>query len=295
MIKRIIHIASAAHLKCKLNQLVIVSKEGKDHQVPIEDIGFLILDNTQITHSQHLLAECLSQNVAVLICDNKHLPAGLLMPLTGHTLQSKTMQRQADADRQVKYKAWQQIIQAKIQAQHHALKYCTSKAYPIFERLASQVKPDDLDNCEAQAARYYFPALFGKSFRRDRNQEGLNSLLNYGYTIIRSACARALVGAGLHPTLGIHHRNQYDSFCLADDIIEPLRPIVDVQVYQHLCESDDIILDKNTKADLVAILSQTVRIGRRKNIPLMVALEEYCASLRRMLLDNGGLLKIPSS
>lgn len=291
-IKRTIEINSVAHLSCHHQQLSIDIKNGAHQSVPIEDIGFLILDNIQLTHTQYLLSECAAHNVAVLVCDAKHLPTSMLMPLQGHTLQARIMQQQAGVTEDVKQEVWRQIISAKISAQQHTLKTCAS-THPALDRLAKHVLPGDPKNCEAQAARIYFPTLFGEHFHRDQSGEGINALLNYGYTLLRAACARALMGAGLHPTLGVHHHNQYDSLCLADDIMEPLRPMMDEHIHAYISQSTLPELNKQTRTHLISWLGSACCIGRRSNVPLMVALEEYCSSVRSVLFQETKTIKAP--
>ena len=156
------------------------------------------------------------------------------------------------------------------------------KPSPRLEHLSAAVKSGDPSNIESQAARIYWGTLFGPTFRRDRTEEGINALLNYGYTVMRAAVARALVGTGLHPSLGIHHRNQYNSFALADDLLEPLRPLVDIQVFQLASEGKEKNLDVEQKKSLLECLSWQVYMKEEKN-PLMVALHEYAAGVRRTL------------
>ena len=291
-IKRILEVSSAAHLSCQQQQLKIKIQDQDTKSVPIEDIGFLILDNLQITHTQYLLAECLACNVAIITCDSKHMPTGMLMPLQGHTLQSRIMQKQACVPQEIKQEVWRQIISAKITAQQRTLEMC-ARGHPALSRLAQNVLPGDPNNCEAQAARIYFPALFGEKFQRDQDADGLNAFLNYGYAILRSACARALSGAGLHLTLGIHHKNQYNPMCLADDHMEPLRPMVDAHVHQYIQTNGSVELDRQARTHLVGWLATNCTVGKRNNVPLMVALEEYCASLRAALFDEIKHIKIP--
>jgi CRISP-associated protein Cas1 len=296
MIKRVIEVGNPAYLHCRDQQLVICIKDdtATEHQVPIEDIGLLLLSNPRITISQYLVAQLMAQHAVVVFCDSYYLPTGITAPLAGHTLQARYMVAQADLTVDDKANIWQQIIRAKLLAQHQVLEFAGIHA-PALPRFADMVQPGDPDNYEAQAASRYFSQLFGKEFRRDRDASGINALLNYGYAIMRAACARALVGAGLSPTLGVHHHNQYDHFCLADDIMEPLRPMIDRQVYALSQQTNELNIDQAHKQELIACLNQPVAIGKRDNIPLMSALEDYTASLRHVITKNRNTLVIPTT
>lgn len=292
MIRRTIEVTSPGHLKVKLKQLVI-QNDHDEHSIPFEDIGFLVLDNPQITCTQGVFRHCARENVAVVVTDEKHLPASLLLSLDVHSTQGKSMRMQAATPEEVRQAVWQQIIQAKIRAQSAVLTKACGTENTRLERLARTVLPGDIYNYEAQASRIYFRLLFGEGFRRDYNDPGnINILLNYGYSLVRSACARALMGAGLHPALGVHHHNQYNAFCLADDVMEPLRPLVD-QCVLELSQAENCSgLDRDTKNSLLEILAAPVLVKQRR-LPFMSALEMYCASLRKVLEAHKGRLTIP--
>ena len=292
MIRRIIEVASAASLRVNLAQLV-VSRDGEEHSIPFEDIGFLILDNPQITCSQSVFRHCAEHNVALIITDEKHLPSSLLLPLDVHSTQGKTMRMQAITPEEVQHDLWQQIIKAKITAQAKTLSVIRGMENARLLRLAKTVKPNDKGNNEGQASRIYFKLIFGEDFKRDQDgSTDVNILLNYGYSIIRTACARALMGAGLHPAFGIHHHNQYNVFCLADDIVEPLRPLVDRCVVELSQAKSFNGLDRHSKNHLLELLGNPVLIKKR-NLPLMGALATYCSSLRKILETHKGRLAIP--
>ena len=291
-IRRTIEVGSAAHLRVNLAQLVI-SRDGDEHSIPFEDIGFLILDNAQITSSQSVFHHCAKHNVALIITDEKHLPASLLLPLDVHSTQGKTMRKQAMTPEELQHKIWQQLIKAKITAQATALSATHGIENTRLIRLAKTVRPNDEGQNEGQASRIYFKLLFGKDFKRDQGgSSDVNILLNYGYSLIRTASARALMGAGLHPAFGIHHHNQYNVFCLADDIVEPLRPLVDRCVVKLSQAETFNGLDRYTKNQLLEILGNPVLIKKRK-LPLMSALAMYCSSLRKILETYKGRLTIP--
>ena len=293
MIRRTLEIASKAQLRVKLNQLIIRNDEG-EHSVPFEDIGFLILDNPQITCSQSVFRHCARENVALIITDEKHLPASILSPLDVHSTQGKIMRMQASTPEQVRHMIWQQIIQAKIGMQAGVLNAVHDIKSARLERLSKTVQPGDTANHESQASRIYFKSLFGNDFRRDQGgSNNINILLNYGYSLMRAACSRALMGAGLHPAFGVHHHNQYNVFCLADDVMEPLRPIVD-RCVAELSQAETLDgLNRHTKGDLLALLSTPVLMKKRQ-LPLMSALAIYCSSLRKILENHKGKLSIPA-
>lgn len=289
MIKRIIEISSPARLSLK-NQQMVVEREGFETTiVPIEDLGVLILDHAQISHTQGLLAVCFENNVSVLICDKKHMPSAVFMPLDGNSLHSKTITQQIKITEPTRKRLWQAIVQAKIKEQAKALDYATN-SHPLHS-YAARVRSGDPENLEAQASRIYWQKLFGENFRRDYNVSGINGLLNYGYALMRASVARAIVGTGLHPSLGLHHHNQYNSFCLADDLVEPLRPAVDIKVYE-LYRGDETELTIETKRELLHLLSRECVMDGQK-LPLMTALHYYAASVRKVICGELKQAEIP--
>ena len=292
MIKRIIEISNPARLSLK-NQQMVVGREGFDPAtVPIEDIGVLILDHPQITHTQGLFSLCAENNVAVLVCNAKHLPVAILMPLEGNSLHSKTIAQQAQITKPTRKRLWQSIVQTKIREQAKVLLHATGNSNPL-PSYAKRVKGGDPENVEAQVSRIYWQRLFGAGFRRDFDAPGINSLLNYGYAVMRATIARALVCTGLHPSLGLHHHNQYNSFCLADDLVEPLRPTVDMKVYElYKRHQDELALTPENKRALLEILSADFIINN-KRMPLMSSLHHYAASVRKVICGECKRLEIP--
>ena len=295
MIRRTIEISSKARLTVRLRQLIVESDNGK-HSVPFEDIGFLILDNPQTTCSQGVLRYCAEENIALIATDEKHMPASLLLPLKAHSTHGKIMRMQASIPERSKYILWQQIVRAKINAQSRIVTKMLNIKNARLNRLAELVQPDDKHNCEAQASRIYFKLIFGENFKRDYKSDkpnNINLLLNYGYSIIRAACARALMGSGLHPAFGIHHHNQYNVFCLADDVMEPLRPLID---WRSVELSRSKVLDgigRDEKNYLLETLNVPVLMRERK-MPLMSALPVYCSNLRKTLETHECSLCIPT-
>ncbi|MBS4063173.1 MAG: type II CRISPR-associated endonuclease Cas1 [Chitinophagaceae bacterium] len=283
MIKRTLYFGNPAYLKTLNEQLVMeLPDTGETKQAAIEDIGLLILDHRQITITQALLSKLLANNTAVITCDDTHHPTGMLLNLDGNSLQSQKHQAQLEASLPLKKQLWQQTVIAKIQNQAALLIQEREEAKYLL-KLAEEVKSGDADNCEAQAAAYYWKRVFPAflEFRRERYGPPPNHLLNYGYAILRALVARSLVASGLLPTFGIHHRNQYNSYCLADDIMEPYRPFVD-KVVCDIVRMNGKFLDMTPKmkAALLAIPAMDVQMGGQKS-PLMNAVQRSTASLAK--------------
>jgi CRISPR-associated protein Cas1 len=291
MIKKTLYFGSPVYLSLERSQLHIQKREKNDlseFNRPIEDIGILVLDHPQITIT-HGAIRALQENKAVVVsCNEKHLPHSLLLPLQGHSEQSKRFRVQLTASEPLKKRLWQQTIQAKIRNQRRVLDHLgqPSKRLRILER---RVKSGDPENIEGQAAAYYW-SVFLEDFLRDRYGSEPNGLLNYGYAILRSLVARSLISTGLHLSIGIHHKNKYNALCLADDIMEPLRPFIDLMVYDLYIEQDcPDFLSKEAKKSLLG-LSQTDGIFKKHRRPLMVGLSQTTASLFQCY--EGGRRKI---
>src|SRR5690606_23665243 len=229
MIKRTLMFSNPAYLSHRNSQLVISfpEKDKEERTVPIEDIGVLLLENQQITISHGCIAALLQNNVAVISCDASHMPTGLILPLDGGHTQAERFRYQIEASLPLKKQLWQQTIQQKIYNQARVLDILGYDVDNMY-RWSKAVRSGDPDNFEGRAAAYYWQTIFSKymAFNRHRAGEPPNNLLNYGYAILRAVVARALVSSGLLPTLGIFHRNKYNAYCLADDIMEPYRPFV---------------------------------------------------------------------
>ena len=305
MIKRTLYFGNPAYLSVRLAQLEIRLPEVENNntlpqsfktqavkQIPIEDIGVVVLDNKQITITQGALSALLDNNVAVISCDEHRMPAGLMLPLEGNTTQSERFKHQIDASLPLKKQLWQQTIQAKITNQAAVLLEQRGLACGNMEAWAKQVKSGDSDNLEGRAAAFYWQNLFGHidGFNRDREGVPPNNLLNYGYAILRAVVARSLVGSGLLPTLGIHHHNRYNAYCLADDIMEPYRPYVDKLVAEIVDSGIDCsTLTTELKGKLLSIPVLDVVINGRRS-PLMIAVGTTTASLYKCY--SGELRKI---
>ncbi len=283
MIKRTLYFGNPAYLKTKDEQMVIeLHDTGEIKSAPIEDIGIVVLDHQQITITQALLAKLLANNAAVITCDKSHHPVGMQLSLDGHTLQSQKFKAQIEASVPLKKQLWQQTIVAKITNQAMLLKQERMENKYLLN-LGQSVKSGDSDNCEAQAAAYYWKHIFPEflRFRRERYGPPPNNLLNYGYAILRALVARSLVVSGLLPTLGIHHRNQYNAYCLADDIMEPYRPFVDTVVCQIINMNGNFLeMTQGMKKQLLEIPATDVTIDGQKS-PLMNAVQRTTASLAK--------------
>lgn len=300
MIKRTIEISrEAAHLGVKLDQLLIErhprpedppEAPGRIASIPCEDIGLVVVDHPACTYSHRALSGLMRSGACLVVCGDDHLPAGLLLPLSTHTRIVWRIQTQIDASRPVRKQIWKQLVQAKIRAQ--AANLPPGPPRRRLERMAAEVKSGDTANLEAQAAKLYWsvwldPLPAQKQFGRDpEGADPANAMLNYGYAILRAAVARALVSAGLFPALGVHHANRSNAFCLADDLVEPLRPLIDGRVRQ-LLKLNRTRLDQPGKALLLEVLTQTVRMGEQTG-PLMVCLHDMTAGFVRCLegIDN---------
>lgn len=283
MIKRTLYFGNPAYLKTKDEQLIFENPVSKEtNTIPIEDIGIVMLDHQQLTITQALMAKLLANNVALITCDQRHHPIGMMLTLDGHTLQSKKYLAQIEATQPLKKQLWQQTISCKINNQAALLEKMRLPAKNL-RNWAKEVKSGDADNHEAIAAAYYWKVIFPvfPNFKRDPEAAPPNNLLNYGYSILRAVVARSLVASGLLPTLGIFHRNQYNAYCLADDIMEPYRPYVDSAVYQIIRNNHPYLeLTPDTKKLLLTLPSIDVFINNEKS-PLMVAVQKTTASLSK--------------
>ena len=247
--------------------------------IPIEDTGIVILDNKQITITQGLMEALLENNCALITCDSKRMPTGLMLPLAGNTIQTERFKSQIEASLPLKKQLWQQTIEAKISNQAAVLKYVTGELHNNMLKWAGSVKSGDTENMEARAAVYYWKTVFDDEFfTRDNDSDGRNGLLDYGYAILRAIVARALVGAGLIPTLGIHHHNRYNAYCLADDIMEPYRPYVDKLVLNILAEDSCATISQSVKTKLLGLPVTEVVINEHRS-PLMLAVSQTVSSL----------------
>jgi CRISPR-associated protein Cas1 len=301
MIKRTLYFGNPAYLKTKDEQLVInlPGANGMDEMVgntvPIEDIGVMILDHRQITITQVLLDKLLANNVAVVTCNDKHHPTGLLLPLDVHSTQQERFEAQVNSSEPLRKQLWQQTVKAKVRNQAAVLRKNNIVSDHLIQ-WSNTVLSGDTGNVEARAAVYYWQHIFRHKhdpFIRDRFGDYPNNLLNYGYSILRATVARGLVGSGLLPTLGIHHRNKYNAYCLADDIMEPYRPYVDelvlALVNSHEYEPE---LTSDIKRQFLQIPAMDITIEGQRS-PLMVGLQRTTASLAKCYLGETRKLIYP--
>jgi len=290
MIKRTLFFENKAALTTQ-NEQLIIKTETKEATVPIEDIGYVVIEHQEIYVSLPLLNKLIANNVAVIFCDGKHMPSSMLFNLNGHYIQQELFSNQLNASEPLKKQLWQQTIKAKITNQASLLELCGKNHHPLHH-YASKVLSGDSDNREGAAAAYYWKHLFDFEFNRERNGEFPNLFLNYGYIVLRAAVARTLTGSGLLPTLGIHHHNRYNAFCLADDIMEPYRPLVDAKVLSIIQKYHDQELTTAIKADLLSVLTQTVYFEDRES-PLMVALNITANSLQQCFSGKKRMIIYP--
>ncbi len=309
MIKRTLYFGNPAYLSLKKGQLVVQLPEVVKNDtlpetfkaeavttVPIEDIGVVVLDNKQITLTHGVMESLLENNCALITCNSNRMPVGLMLPLDGNTTQTERFSDQINASLPLKKQLWQQTVQAKITNQAYLLakkRNCITKNMQVW---ANDVKSGDPDNYEARAAVFYWANLFPQIAGFTRNREGIppNNLLNYGYAILRAIVARALVATGLLPTLGIHHRSKYNAYCLADDIMEPYRPFVDMVVCDIVDSGVDISeLSQEIKVKLLGIPVIDVIIGGVHS-PLMVAIGQTTASLYKCFSGEIRKIKYPT-
>lgn len=305
MIKKTLYFGNPTYLSLRNNQMVIklpevekcdslsdAFKKQSEVTKPIEDIGVVLLDNKQITITSGLLEALLENNCAVITCDSRSMPVGLMLPLCGNTTQNERFRDQIDTSLPLKKQIWQQTVRQKILNQASVLKEKRGEDVRCMEIWANEVRSGDTENLEARAAAYYWKNMFREIPNFTRNRDGVapNNLLNYGYAILRAVVARGLVGSGLLPTLGVHHHNRYNAYCLADDIMEPYRPYVDALVVDIVAEMGvSLELTKEIKARLLSIPVLDVVIGGKRS-PLMIAVGQTTASLYKCF--NGELRRV---
>lgn len=298
MIKRTLYFGNPGYMHLSDAQLVWEpeTKEGRAGRVPVEDIGMVLIDHYAITLSHGLMIALMATNAVVVHCDQRHMPAGFLIANEGNTRHSEIVKAQLEASLPLNKNLWQQLVKAKITNQASALAYSGQNPEKLLA-LSATVSSGDQKNIEGQAAAYYFARFFGPEsrFKRKRDGEPPNHLLNYGYAILRAIVARSLVGSGLLGVLGIHHRNKYNAWCLADDMMEPYRPFVDklvLEVYQDL----DIVPEELTpelKKQLLVIPTLDTLINEERS-PLMVACNRSSASLVKVYMGEAKKLSLPS-
>ncbi|MGW8122644.1 type II CRISPR-associated endonuclease Cas1 [Roseivirga echinicomitans] len=292
MIKRTLFFSNPCYLSMQLKQLVVdLRADGIKKFIPLEDVGFIILEHPQITITSGAIQEMATNNIAVIFCDSHYMPNSMLFHLDTHFVQHERFQNQVNASVPLKKQLWQQTTKAKILNQSAVLEMFEKDGMAL-KQMAKDVLSGDSTGREAKAAKVYWNRLFGDEFRRERFGDWPNPLLNYGYAILRAATARALSATGLLNTLGIHHRNKYNSFCLADDIMEPYRPWVDKEVFRIYGMDEFPELNKNHKALLLGVLTHDTRIENETS-PLMIALQRTAQSLSQCFEGTRKIILYP--
>ena len=308
MIKKTLCFSNPIYLSLRNAQLVLhipevennktlpeAIKKEAERTIPIEDIGVVILDNRRITITSGAMEALLENNCAVITCNQKSMPVGLLLPLCGNTTQNERFRSQLEASLPLRKQLWQQTIKQKILNQEYVLRINTAQETNCMRVWSNDVRSGDPDNLEARAAAYYWKNVFTTypNFVRDREGTPPNNLLNYGYAILRAIIARALVGSGLLPTLGIHHHNRYNAYCLADDIMEPYRPYVDQLVLDIIqCNLEISDITRDLKMRLLGIPMLDVVINGKRS-PLMIAAQQTTASLARCFAGESKRISYP--
>ena len=290
MIKKSILIENKTSITAKNLQLIIKS-EIRESTIPIEDVGFLVLDNQEVYLSLPAMNLLIENNTSVIICGKNHLPNGMFLNLNSHHIQQEVFKNQIEASIPLKKQLWQQTIVEKITNQGILLAKITEKKNS-FEFLASKVLSGDTTNMEGVAAQQYWKSFFEMDFKRERFGDYPNNFLNYGYAILRAATARALSGSGLLNTLGIHHKSKYNAFALADDIMEPFRPLIDEKVFEIMQQYDEQELNTKIKSEILQVLTRTVYFKEEKS-PLMVALQKTASSLQQCFMGKRKKIKYP--
>ncbi|MBF0416343.1 MAG: type II CRISPR-associated endonuclease Cas1 [Magnetococcales bacterium] len=291
MMERVVEITgSKRHLSLFRGFMVIKGEEGELGRVALDDIGVVVAAGYGITMSNELLVALAGRGAGFVVCNHRFEPTAWLLPVSGHHQQSRRMQQQLQAGKPLKKRLWQSIIQGKIRFQAEVLA-ALQISHEVVASMAQNVRSGDPGNLEAQAARRYWPLLMGKEFRRDPQSDAVNSMLDYGYTILRSCAARAVTAAGLHPSLGIHHYGPGNPFCLADDIMEPFRPVVDLAVVMLRREGREQV-DRDTKARLVGVLLQDT-LGKQGTTPVATAITRLVVSVAHSFENSQSMIELP--
>ena len=294
MKERIIDISEHGACLNVCHEQLVIRSEGAETTVPLEELAAVIVAHPAVTYTQAVLSGLCQSGGAFILCDDRRLPIGMILPLTGHFAQTERFAAQARAAKPLQKQLWKQIIRAKIVAQATLLKRVAGRDCGLA-RMAGLVRSGDPSNFEAQASRVYWERLFGPSFRRDRQADDQNRMLNYGYAVLRALVTRAVCAAGLHPSLGIHHHNRYDPFCLADDLMEPYRSLVDAAVCDMVKGSGPALgpLDREVKARLIRALTSDRYSANREERTLFDLLTKVTASLADIYLGNKRRLFLP--
>ena len=291
MIKRTIDISEGpTYLNIENDQLILTREKERIGSIPCEDIGVLLVDHRATVYSHSALTRLLDRGAVIILCGENHLPVGILLPIENNLLHTERLRAQVAASQPLQKNLWRQIVIRKIKGQAENL----PENHPDRGRLlamATEVKSGDTSNCEGVAARFYWPALMGKDFRRDPEGEWPNPLFNYGYMVFRAAVARAIVAAGLHPAFGLYHSNRNNPFVLADDLVEVFRPRIDRAVVEHL-KTGSTEINKESKRAVLSLLTEPITVAGQSG-PLMVGLHRMTASLVRCFEGGAKTLDLP--
>lgn len=285
---RNIFLANPARLSVQREQLVI--EQAEKFTVPMEDISAVLIESQQVQLTVHAAAALAEHGITVFLCDNKHLPCAQILPINQYCRQRKLLTAQCEMGKPLKKQLWQRIVVQKIRNQAECLRLSGKNGWEELRQMADKVLSDDSDNREAVAAALYFPLLFGDGFSRG-DDDPRNVALNYGYAILRGGIARNLVVHGLEPCIGVHHRSELNNFNLADDLIEPFRPIVDLHVAENFSEEDEALTPKQ-KAGRFNLTNYLVRqAGRQYRV--MLAISRSCAALANSITEHTPSLELP--
>jgi len=294
MLGRIVEIANDnRHLFVSRGFMVIRETDGEKNelgQVPLDDIAAVVANAHGLSYTNNLLVALAERGAPFVLCGPNHNPVGMIWPVDGHSTQAGRYDAQLSATKPLHKRLWSSIVKSKLNQQAAALEAAGAPVAPL-SALVPKVRSGDPDNIEAQGARRYWQLLFGEDFRRDRQAGGLNGLLNYGYTVLRAATARAIIAAGLHPSLGIHHANQGNAMRLADDLMEPYRPFVDLLAWQLRCQ-DMAEVNPETKRIMVRGLYDDLMTDAGAT-PMQVSVQKLATSLAHVYLGEREQLDLP--
>lgn len=291
MIGRVVEIAEdGRHLALSRGFMTVSASGAEIGRVPLDDIAVVLVNAHGTTYSNNLAVALAERGATIVLCGSNHMPVAWMWPLSGHHVQAARMRAQLAASRPLCKRLWQALVRCKIEQQGAVLEALGHRGAGL-RLMARKVASGDPENLEAQAARRYWPLVFGPEFRRDRDRPGVNGMLNYGYTILRSATARAVVAAGLHPSVGIHHRNRADDMCLVDDLMEPFRPFVDLMVVRLAAAGHDSVTPQ-VKRHLALLAAADVRTSKGTT-PLMACLERLAISLGLAYETGEPALELP--
>ncbi len=293
MIGRIIEIAGESRFLSKDRGFLVIAHQGKEQgRVPLDDVAALICNAHGLAYTNNLLVALAERGCPVVLCGKNHLPAGILCAVENHHIQGARFDAQVSASLPTRKRLWQQIVRAKLGMQAGVLGAFSLPQAPL-RALIPKVRTGDTSNLEGVGARRYWPILFGADFRRDTNAEGINALLNYGYTVLRSCVARHLLATGLYPGLALQHSNDSNPLRLVDDLMEPFRPLVDAQV-RVLANNGGLTVDASNKRELALALTRSLPTSNGIS-PLAVVIERLCRSLVQVYEGERDALELPPS